>query len=48
MRQYRQLIEENRIIIHAIKQSENTSVPIALRIGEDRSPSTEHWAVAKP
>jgi len=37
MRQYRQLTEDDRIEIYAMKQAGKTSVPIALRLGVDRS-----------
>ena len=37
MRQYRQLTEDDRIEIYAMKQAEKTSAPIALRLGVDRS-----------
>ena len=37
MRQYRQLTEDDRIEIYAMKQAGKTSAPIALRLGVDRS-----------
>jgi len=37
MRQYRQLTEDDRIEIYAMKQAGKTSAPIALRLSVDRS-----------